>query len=70
MKVFTTTAFKGHYPVGVSAVIIANDRGHASRLLDQELPKVGLPPQQLNIGDFHEVSLDNSIAIILQDGDY
>jgi len=68
MKVFTCTDFEGHYPVGVSAVIVASDAMEARTLLDKELVKHGLRPKV--ISTFQEISLDRSAAIILQDGDY
>ncbi len=33
MAIYTCTGFKGHYPVGTSAVIVANGEEHARRLL-------------------------------------
>ena len=43
MKCYTNTSFTGLYPVGVSAVMWANSPEEATRLLNEELVKQGLP---------------------------
>lgn len=66
MRVFVSTDFRGHYPVGTAAVIIANDKGEASDLLSKAMHEVGLD------SDFtlDELDLSKPTAIILRDGDY
>ena len=71
MKVFTHTGFRGYYPVGTSAVIVARDRGHAKRLLLAALPdELKAENQDLDISLFEEVDTSKPNAVILQDGDY
>ena len=67
MKLYTTTTFKGHYPVGTAAVVWANNPIEARRLLNAELKNRGLedPEYRLDEWDFRSPQ-----AIILNDGDY
>lgn len=37
MKAFTCTKFTGHYPVGVAAVVIAEDQEDAADMLNSKL---------------------------------
>ena len=69
MKVYTSTNFNGHYPVGVSAIVVADSIGLACVLLEQELKKAGLE-QVVNREDMKELDLTTKGAIILNDGDY
>jgi hypothetical protein len=69
MKAFTCTKFKGHWPVGVSAIIIAPTAFMAVELLEEELTLAGIP-QEVKISKLEEISLEESKAIILRDGDY
>jgi len=66
-KVFTCTDFQGHWPVGVSVVIVATDERHAKNLLARALRHDGLV-----VGDFTVQELDTSHpwALLLNDGDY
>lgn len=34
MNIYTITGFQGHYPVGTSAIIVANDQYEAAALLN------------------------------------
>lgn len=43
MNIYTCTTFKGHWPVGTAAVVIASDEAQGAALLAQELVRVGLP---------------------------
>lgn len=51
MMTWTITGFEGHWPVGCSAVVTADDVELACRLLEEELASRGLPqtikPEQL-----------------------
>lgn len=65
-KVFQTTAFEGHYPVGTAAVMVATSAKAAERALNAKLKEMGLP------GDaearfIHEVT--DSVDVLLN-GDY
>lgn len=68
MKVYTCTDFKGHWPVGVSAVITANNKTEAVLLLSDALLSCGLDPR--DGFTLEEISLNEPMAHILQDGDY
>lgn len=70
MKVFTTTTFTGHWPVGVAAVIVANDRGHAKRLLLAELSNRKIKQKDIGDIEFELVDTAKAEAHILNDGDY
>lgn len=70
MKVFTCSDFKGHWPVGTAAVIVAETRTDAQRQLFDELRKLGLADKQEGQPTLVEVTLKRPKAIILCDGDY
>jgi len=69
MNVYYITGFEGHNPVGTAAVVVANDRGHARRLLDAELKGRGLNPLER---DAKFVKIEGAVtqAIVLNDGQY
>jgi hypothetical protein len=68
MKIFTCDDFKGHYSVGTSAVIVANDGAEADKLLRGELKEHGLETNgHLTL---REINITQPKAFILQDGDY
>lgn len=69
MKVFTCTNFSGHWAVGSSAVIVAENVETARKLLEQRLVTIGLP-QTIRFDQLEEVDLSTEAAIILQDGNY
>lgn len=69
MKIFTCKSFKGYWPVGTSAVIVAEDVNEAKKLLEQELADIGLT-QAIPIAKIKELPTSNPKAIILNDGDY
>lgn len=68
MKVFTCTSFTGHYPVGVSALIVAETEDEARTMLLEELRKEGLPQKHKIY--LTEIALEEKKAIVLQNGDY
>lgn len=70
MRVWTTTKFEGHYPVGVSAVVIAATAKEAAQLLQDKLHEAGLSPSTVNVEDFEEVDTTTPGATILNDGNY
>ncbi|KKM63851.1 hypothetical protein LCGC14_1507310 [marine sediment metagenome] len=72
MKIYYTTDFVGHTPIGTSAVIVAQNKGHARRLLAKELENYELKLEgfldcQIN---FEEIDPTKAQAIVLSDGDY
>lgn len=71
MKLYTCTKFKGHYPVGVSAIVWAESQNEAARELALQLVQAGLP-QVVWAETMIEVELDSTVpkAIILNNGDY
>ncbi len=66
MNVYTCKGFTGHYPVGTSAVVIANDENDAKTLLERKLAEIGLP-QEVEVT---EIDKRWSQVIILNDGNY
>ncbi len=77
MKVYTCTEFKGFYPVGTAAVIVAASRLQALRILQYDLKvKHGLTGKR---GDGSDLTIDDLIHLpisimasvqILNDGNY
>lgn len=70
MRVYTCNDFKGHYPVGRAAVVVAPNRKRAAFLLEQALEKEGLKqtidPMKLIILPTNRTET----CIILANGDY
>ncbi len=72
-KVFYCKDFEGHWPVGVSAVVVAYNEESARNLLEKKLiSEHGLTGRQPkgNPLTLHEVSLKEEGVIVLQDGNY
>ncbi len=67
MKVFVSTDFKGHYPVGTAAIIVAKDKRSARNLLKAALEEDGLPTDDFSL---REIDVTQPRAEILNDGDY
>lgn len=78
MKVFTSTSFKGLYPVGTAAVIVAESKEQALELLVKQLQATGLYSEEpfnrrndrLTVDNLVEVPLDKPSVDILNNGDY
>jgi len=70
MRIFTCTNFKGHYPVGAAAVIVANTEAEAETLLELELERIGLPQERHWQPELIELSPNFPGATILVNGDY
>ena len=76
MRAYVCTSFKGHFPVGTAAVMVANDRGHALRLLAKKLEGAGLEvvrydDKPLTLDDIEgPLNLAAPGARILLDGNY
>lgn len=69
MKVFTCNGFSGHYPVGTAAVIIANTKHEAVKLLGEELARIGLG-QYIDESYLDEIDLSTPKVNVLCNGDY
>lgn len=67
--VFTSTKFEGFYPVGVAAVVIADDHDEAARILNKKLGESGLAKNSAMPCDM-ELLTDEKQAVILCDGNY
>lgn len=73
MNVYYIKGFKGHYPVGTSAVIVAVDRLQAFQLLAAKLKQdhsIDLDFKDVNATEFKQLDLILSHAVVLQDGNY
>lgn len=66
LKTWICTDFTGYYPVGTSAVMLAETKSIAERMLRYELGKGGLDKDQ----EITITELDGRQAKILNDGDY
>lgn len=70
MKVYTTTKFTGVWPVGVSAVVVAEDKEEALKLLKLKIREHRLVQRKvLTPRIFDEVHMIAGVTI-LQDGGY
>lgn len=69
MKVYTCTEFRGFWPVGTSAVVVAAGRLQAARLLEDKLAQINLA-QTIEPANLVRLDIDTPGATILQDGDY
>lgn len=71
LSAFTNSKFKGHYPVGAAAVVIALNRAQAARILRKELQtKHGLSDPQVWAADMEEMPTNRTYCRVLCDGDY
>lgn len=68
MKVFYNRQFRGHYPVGTSAVVVAYDAYDAADRLEIELRSQGLE-QRVDTRDMIELELKPQV-VVLQNGEY
>lgn len=66
MRVFVSTDFTGHYPVGVSAVVFAENEDEARVALSNELAAHDLKFD----GTLRELNARVPRAFVLQDGEY
>lgn len=69
MRVWTCNDFKGMWPVGSAAVVVAKDEEQARRILDWDLRQRGL--DGLRDSDrIIEIDTDTPDVRVLNDGDY
>ena len=66
LKVYYNTDFEGLWPVGTSAVVVAESPEQAELLLTDKLAAIGLAYR----GTMTELDMTVPHAIILQNGDY
>ena len=69
MKVYTCTGFAGFWPVGTSAVVVADTPEGASALLNAALKERGLDGDS-TAASMREVKTEEPNATILCDGNY
>lgn len=69
MKLFYTTDFAGHYPVGTSAICWAENEDEAYQILERAIMDKGLSPQYSGGFTVQEFTTEEKV-IVLQDGDY
>lgn len=69
MRVFYSNDFRGFYPVGTSAVIVARDLDEAFVLMTSSLIAAGLGDDNKDF-TIKELKTDSTSVVILQNGDY
>lgn len=69
MRVFYTNDFRGHWPVGTSAVIVARNLDEAYVLMNNQLCAMGLSKDNSEF-TIKELLTDSTRVVVLQDGDY
>jgi hypothetical protein len=72
LKVFTCINFKGHYPVGVCAIVAAETADDAAMILNCNLAVNGLDQgnRWMEASDMVEFKFDKIEVEILLDGNY
>lgn len=68
MKVWYNVSFKGVWPVGTAAIVVAKTAQDACRLLQYQLPAA--QAKTVKPEDFVEIDTTKEYAIVLRDGDY
>ena len=69
MKIYYNNGFKGRWPVGTSAIVVASNAIRAATILEIELTECGLE-QEVFPNDMIEIRTRNEDVLILQDGEY
>lgn len=69
MRVWTCNSFKGFWPVGASAAVVAESEDAARQMLDCELRRIGLTGLR-ETDELVELEVDAPGVRILQDGEY
>jgi len=70
VNVYTCTNFKGHWPVGTAAVVVATDSLEAASILNNELREKHSLPGNARSFDMIELNTSEPLAVVLNDGDY
>lgn len=68
MQVFYTNDFRGFYPVGTAAVVVARNLDEAYVLMTNQLVGMGLGAD--NAFTLHELATDSTRVVVLCNGDY
>lgn len=68
LKVYTCNSFRGHWPVGSAAVVIAESEEEAAKMLEERLSEIGLK-QDVDESQMIQASTEKQV-IILCDGEY
>lgn len=69
MRVFYTNDFRGHWPVGTAAVIVARNLDEAYVLMTSQLIALGLAKDNSNF-TIKELTTDSTQVVVLCDGNY
>lgn len=69
LRIYACNNFRGHYPAGTSAIMIAKTREDAAELLEQHLMKQGLS-QLISTEQIFEIDSSTEQAVIFSNGDY
>lgn len=75
MKIYTCDDFRGHYPVGAAAIVVAEDIVQARVLLAQKLAEHGLVYRSASADQgrephLKELDITQPSATVLVDGNY
>lgn len=70
MRLWTCNDFKGHWPVGSAAVVLAENEDRARELLDAAIKGRSLPDGLQSDEPIVEVDMGVEQAIVLCDGNY
>lgn len=71
MRVWTNVTFRGHWPVGTAAIVVAETAERAAYFLNKQLDSQGLrqvPP--IPADEMVEVDTTKVNVVILLDGEY
>lgn len=69
MNVYTNNQFEGRWPVGTAAVVVADSKEQAAKILEAVLKTMRLE-QKVKPDHMTQVDLNSHDCIILNDGDY
>lgn len=69
MNVYTANDWRGHYPVGAAAVIVAETHEQAKVLLEARLAAEGLA-QDVPLDEIYPLDMSTARAFVLVDGNY
>lgn len=70
MKVFFNNKFRGHYPVGTAALVVADHAQNACDLLNHKLKAEHSLDGDAKVEDMIEVPTTHNQVVILNDGNY
>lgn len=72
LRVWTCTNFRGHWPVGAAATIVAANEDEAKKHLLDALAQIGLTQSEEDAADlkFEELPMVDGLVRVLVDGNY